>query len=100
MKRHMPPALSERDNVSRQSGSGHLPVLLDEVLTWLESYEPTPTEYVRHGLRRLTLGGRGLRLNGRPLTLHGLEVAAGGEEQALGWRQRGNRHTNREQAVR
>jgi hypothetical protein len=30
---------------------------------------------VSHGLRRLTLTGRGLRVNGRPLTLRGLEVA-------------------------
>jgi 16S rRNA (cytosine1402-N4)-methyltransferase len=36
MKRHMPPALSERNDMSRQSGTGHLPVLLDEVLTWLD----------------------------------------------------------------
>src|ERR1700749_2399724 len=36
MKRQMPPELSERNDMSRQERSAHLPVLLDEVLTWLD----------------------------------------------------------------
>ena len=35
MKRQMPPELSGRNDISRQERSAHLPVLLDEVLTWL-----------------------------------------------------------------
>jgi 16S rRNA (cytosine1402-N4)-methyltransferase len=36
MKRHMPPELSDRNDISRQERPAHLPVLLDEVLTWLD----------------------------------------------------------------
>jgi 16S rRNA (cytosine1402-N4)-methyltransferase len=36
MKAHMSPALSERDDISQQEHAAHLPVLLDEVLTWLD----------------------------------------------------------------
>jgi len=36
MKRQMPPELSGRNDISRQERSAHLPVLLDEVLTWLD----------------------------------------------------------------
>jgi 16S rRNA (cytosine1402-N4)-methyltransferase len=36
MKRHMPPELSDRNDISRQEPPAHIPVLLDEVLTWLD----------------------------------------------------------------
>jgi 16S rRNA (cytosine1402-N4)-methyltransferase len=36
MKRQMPPELSEPNDISRQDRPAHLPVLLEEVLTWLD----------------------------------------------------------------
>ncbi len=36
MKRQMPPELSEPNDISRQERPAHLPVLLEEVLTWLD----------------------------------------------------------------
>jgi 16S rRNA (cytosine1402-N4)-methyltransferase len=36
MKRQMPPELSEPNDISQQGRPAHLPVLLEEVLTWLD----------------------------------------------------------------